>query len=165
MEKSLYQIQGDYLELASLLEESGGEITEELEERLSINREELNQKAENYALLIRQIEGKASVIKAEMDRLKALLVSKQNTAERLKENIKRAMDMYDVKTIEGNLVKLTLRNNAASVKIEEGAKIPKEFLVKTVNEAPDKKAIKEHLQGGKVIAGVTLVSTKSILIK
>lgn len=165
MEKSLYQIQGDYLELASLLEESGGELTDDLEERLAINQDELNQKAENYALLIRQIEGKVSVIKAEMDRLKVLMTSKQNTATRLKDNIKKAMDMYDVKSIEGTLVKLTLRNNAASVVISDDAKIPKKFIVKTVSEAPDKKAIKEHLQGGKVIAGVTLVSTQSVMIK
>lgn len=165
MEKSLYQIQEDYLELASLLEESGGELTDDLEERLVINQEELNQKAENYALLIRQIEGKVSVIKAEMDRLKVLMTSKQNTATRLKDNIKKAMDMYDVKSIEGNLVKLTLRNNAESVVISDDAKIPKKFIVKTVSESPDKKAIKEYLKGGKVIAGVTLVSTQSVMIK
>lgn len=143
----------------------GGELTDDLEERLVINQEELNQKAENYALLIRQIEGKVSVIKAEMDRLKVLMTSKQNTATRLKDNIKKAMDMYDVKSIEGNLVKLTLRNNAASVVISDDAKIPKKFIVKTVSEAPDKKAIKEYLQDGKVIEGVTLVSTQSVMIK
>lgn len=165
MNKSLYHIQSEYLQLAAILEDNGGEITEEIESQLAINQDQLEAKGVNYALVIRQMTGEADMIKGEIDRLTKLMKSKQNAADRLKNTIKSAMELYGIQSIKGELINITLRNNAGSVVIENDAQIPAEYVDVKEVRTPDKKAIKTALEGGAEIPGVYIQSSKSVIIK
>lgn len=164
MNKSLYHIQSEYLQLAQTLEDNGGEITEGIEEALAINQEQLQHKGVNYALVIRQLDGEAEIIAGEIKRLTDLKKSKENAAKRLKDTLKGAMEMFQIQSIKGDLINITLRNNAASVIIEDETKIPKKYMVPKPS-VPDKKAIKADLDAGLKVSGAHLQSGKSILIK
>lgn len=164
MNKSLYHIQTEYLELAQTLEDNGGEVTEGIEERLAINQEQLQTKGVNYALVVRQLSGESEVIDNEIKRLQALKKSKDNAVDRLKNTLKGAMELYGIQSIKGELINITLRNNTASVSIEDESKIPKKFMVPKPS-VPDKKAIKEALESGIKVNGAYLQASKSILIK
>lgn len=165
MNKSLYHIQEDYLRLAATLEDNGGEITEDIEDALQVNKEELEVKGVNYALVIRQMAGEADIIKAEIDRLTKLKKSKEAAADRLKNTIKSAMELYGIHSIKGDLVNITLRNNAASVVIDNEGDIPAEYVTEKVTTAPDKKAIKAAIDSGVEVPGAYLTVNKSITIK
>lgn len=165
MKKSLFHIQQDYLQLAAILEDNGGEITPEIEETLAVNQEQLQVKGVNYAFIIRQLIGESDMIKAEMDRLSKLMKSKVASADRLKNVLKSAMELYGIESIKGDLINISLRNNAASVKIENEDALPKEFVTEKITKTPDKKALKEAIESGQEIKGVSLTRSRSILIK
>lgn len=165
MSKSLFLIQQDYLQIAEILEDNGGELTPELEKSLAINQQELQVKGVNYALVIRQIDGEAEIIDREIKRLSDLKKSKENVAKRMKDAIKGAMELYGIQSIKGDLINITLRNNAASVVVEDDERLPTEYVQVKHTTSPDKKAIKSAIESGVEVPGAYLVNNKSILIK
>lgn len=165
MNKSLFHIQQDYLQIAEALEGNGGELTPELEQSLAINQQELQLKGVNYALVIRQMDGEAEIIDKEIKRLSELKKAKENAVKRMKDTIKGAMELYGIQSIKGDLINITLRNNASSVSIEDEAKLPKEYVSEKVTTSPDKKAIKSAIESGIEVPGAYLSHSKSLLIK
>ena len=87
MKKSLYQIEQEYLQIAQTIEDADGVLDEQMEQALIINQEELQTKAVKYALVIRQMDAEAAMLKAEIARMNALKKSKENTVDRLKDAI------------------------------------------------------------------------------
>ena len=64
MKKSLYNIEKEYLDIANQLED--GELSEELEQALTINQAELQGKAVAYAYVIKESDDTVSAIDAEL---------------------------------------------------------------------------------------------------
>jgi hypothetical protein len=162
---NIFQINQEYLQLASILEENGGEITEEIESQLQINREQLETKGVNYALVIRQLDGESEILDREIKRLSAIKKSKDNSLERLKNTIKDAMILHGVDSIKGDLINLSLRKSPASVVIEDENSIPDEYLIEQPKKI-DKKLIGESLKKGLEVKGASLkTDSKSLIIK
>lgn len=165
MNKSLFHISDDYLQLAEILEDNGGELTEEIENQLTINKNELEVKGVNYAYVIKKMIYDAELCDKEIERLTKLKKSKTGTADRLKNSILNAMNIYGITKIEGETIKITLRSNTSSLLINDEKLIPRKFMVKKIEVQPDKKAIKEALGSGLKVKGVELKESKSLLIK
>lgn len=162
---NIFQINQEYLQLASILEENGGEITEEIESQLQINREQLETKGVNYALVIRQLDGESEILDREIKRLSAIKKSKDNSLERLKNTIKDAMILHGVDSIKGDLINLSLRKSPASVIIEDENSIPDDYLIEQPKKI-DKKLISESLKKGIEVKGALLnTDSKSLIIK
>jgi len=83
MGQSIFDIERSYLEVFEELEDNGGELTPELEEKLQLNEEEVTRKVKNYVEYINKLKADKAVIKAEKDRLAALDKSKDNTIKSL----------------------------------------------------------------------------------
>jgi len=162
--KSLYKIQNEYLQIADALLNNGGEINEEIEKSLAINQEELENKSTNYALIIRDFEGKESIIDAEIKRLQELKKGITSTREKLESNILTAMQAFGVEKIDGDLIHLSVQKNPASVEIDDEKLIPK-HLKTLVPESykPNRVAIKAQLQAGNPVFGCRLVDDKKRL--
>ena len=79
---NIYQIEKEYLEFANQLIESGGECSPELELQLTINQEQLEQKARGYGFVVKQMESDVSIIDAEIKRLGELKKARLKTIER-----------------------------------------------------------------------------------
>jgi hypothetical protein len=82
--KSIFNIQEDYLRIMWELEESGGEITPELDQALAINEDELESKMKAYANFIKLLNSDINAVKTEVERLNAIKTAKENTIERLR---------------------------------------------------------------------------------
>jgi hypothetical protein len=113
MYKSLYEIQEDYARIIADLQECEGELTPEMEFALTINRDELENKAEAYALRILEFNGQSALLKVEIDRLQTRAKQFETTAERLKETIKAAMIQFNVDKIKTNKITLSFRKSEA----------------------------------------------------
>lgn len=111
MQKSLYDIQTDYAALVAELLDAEGELTPELEMALAINKDELQIKAEGYALRILEFDGKADLIANEIKRLQVRQKQYENTADKLKETIKAAMLQFNVDKIKTDKVTLAFRKS------------------------------------------------------
>jgi D-ribose pyranose/furanose isomerase RbsD len=102
--KSLFHIESEYLALASALEQ--GELTPELETALAINEQELQVKAVAYAYVIKDAEANTEAIDNEIARLTSLKQAEKRKAERLKEAISNAMQMYGITEVKTATLKL-----------------------------------------------------------
>lgn len=91
---NIYQIKQELLSIFDELEENGGELTEELEQRLAVSQEDFKDKIESYTNVIKSLEADINAIKIEQKRLKELADKKDNTINRLKSIIIDAIEMF-----------------------------------------------------------------------
>lgn len=99
---NIWQIQQDLLDIFNELEENGGELTPELEDKLNITQSEFKNKIENYLYVIKQTESDINACDAEAKRLTALKKSKQNTVDRIKSIIAKAIEQFGDENKNGN---------------------------------------------------------------
>jgi uncharacterized protein YktB (UPF0637 family) len=160
--KSLFNITAEALQLASALEE--GEINPELETSLVINQEELQQKAINYAYVIKTVEYDISAIDEELKRLQAVKKAKNNVIDRMKESVVNAMGIYGMEKISSPTMNLSLRRSE-SVEVDLTEALPDDFKITKTTVTPDKVAIKQAIKQGENITGATLKVNYSLQIK
>jgi hypothetical protein len=161
---NIYQIEKEYLELANQLIESGGECSPELELQLTINQEQLEQKARGYGFVVKQMESDVSIIDAEIERLKGLKKTREKTIERLETTVSNAMQLYQIQKLETPTLKISFRKSE-SVEIDNEADIPAQFLKEKTTYTIDKTAIKEAIKKGEVVIGARLQVNQNIQIK
>ena len=94
MEKSLYQITADQAELFNQIDELDGELTPELEEALKINADNFEEKARGYIWHIKKLEADNVTINEELNRLERIEKRNNKMIDRLKENMKFALEIF-----------------------------------------------------------------------
>ena len=99
---NIWQIQQELLDIFNELEENGGELTPELEAKLNITQSEFKNKIENYLYVIKQTESDINVCDSEAKRLTALKKSKQNTVDRIKSVMAKAIEQFGDENKSGN---------------------------------------------------------------
>ena len=162
---NIFQINQDYLQLAQILEDDGGEVTPEIEEQLAINREQLQTKGVNYAFVVKKISSEVDTIDAEIKRLQEMKKAKVNAIERMKKTIKDAMILHGIDKIQGDLINLSLRKSPASVVVENEDQIPDDYKIEQPKKL-DKKAVVDALKKGFEVKGAYLNDGgKSLIIK
>ena len=87
---NIFEISKELESVFDELEENGGELTDELEEKLSISQDEFRSKVDAYLSVIRHTESDVDCCDKEIKRLQAVKKSKQNAIERLN-NIKHSL--------------------------------------------------------------------------
>lgn len=157
----LYELVGQYLDIYNM------DIDEETKldtiEALGLD-EEIETKAENYAMVIRNLETENTAYKAEEERLKKKRETNTKKIDWLKRNLQGAMEVTGKTKIKGKLFTLSVQNSKESVIVDE-ASLPKKYWVKKVTEAPDKKGLYDLLKEGKKVKGASLQENRSLRIR
>jgi hypothetical protein len=165
---NLYQITQEFLELASLIEEAGGEVNDAILEELAISRENFSHKAEGYVRLILKWDGEIEAAAAEVKRIQALKKAKENSVARMKESLLFALqafgqeDAKGVKRHDTALFKLSTRRSQA-VEITDEASLPQDCFV--IKREVSKTAIKNLLEAGAELDGAGMKENVSLQIK
>lgn len=102
MSQSLIKITDEMIALETLLEEMGGDVTDEsageyVSKLFDEINDALNYKVDAYATLIRKCEMTAAARSEEADALKAGARTEENKAKWLKANLKAAMERLGIK--------------------------------------------------------------------
>lgn len=125
---SIFNIQQDLYAIFDSIEENEGEITPELEEVLTIKREEFSTKIQGYVAYIKQLELDNKGIKEEIARLKDLQKSKEKTIDNLKKIMAIAIDAFGdtnksgTKFLDYGTGKVSIRKSDSIEVDEEGTK-------------------------------------------
>ncbi len=125
---SIFNIQQDLYSIFDSIEENEGEITPELEEALTIKREEFSTKIQGYVAFIKQLELDNKGIKEEIARLKDLQKSKEKTIDNLKKIMAMAIDAFGdtnksgTKFLDYGTGKVSIRKSDSIEVDEEGTK-------------------------------------------
>lgn len=157
----LYELANDFLEVENL----EGVDAQTQNEILNAIKVEIENKGDGIIKFIRNEEASLKVIDEEIKRLQALKKSKNTKIRNMKSYLMHCMRLMGMKKIEGNLGRISIRKNPASLEILDGTIIPQEYMIKEVIINLDKTRVKEMLKNGETVPGCTLVQNESITIK
>ncbi len=161
--KALYQIESEYLQLINQVEEMEGVLTPEMEEALTINKNELEVKSIAYVEFIKSRESFNERVDSEIKRLQAIKKQNDSLISKLKQNLLNAVNLFG--NFEAGFLKFSTRKSTSVNVTVEANELPKEYKTVKVTEAPDKVAIKKALEKGEVIEGCELVTSNNLQIK
>ena len=159
--ETLYNITEDYIDLLNKIEIAEGEISEEVNQQLEINEQQLQTKSIAYLSVIKTKEALTMQIDEEIKRLQALKKHNSNITNNLKDRLLNAVNLFGA--FEVGFTKFSTRNSKAVI-VEDVNILPKEFKVVKVTEQADKKAIKQALENGVIIEGCTIQENKNLKI-
>ena len=101
MGKSIFDIDKELYALYDEIEEAGGEITPEIEEKLELNGQEMTNKVKSITNYINKLKADLLAIKSETDRLAKLKKSKENTITGLTNLVLFAINNYGTEDKKG----------------------------------------------------------------
>lgn len=119
---------------------------------------DLELKAQNVAMFVRNLEATAEAIKD----AEARMAERRNAIERRSEHVREyllgAMQHAGIQKITCPWFTLAVRQNPAAVAIVDAAQVPAEFMrqPEPPPPSPDKTAIKAALQAGREVPGAVL---------
>ena len=174
------------------IEENEGELTPDLEGRLSVSEEEFSDKLDAYALYIKQLQGQEKVLKDEIATIQARIEANNNKAARLKTALVLALQKFGEKKDNGEYRYKTAAKSFWT-QISKSVIVDDEFNTQDyishnikfniednddyyamldvlndnqidfeTNPKIDKKALKKDLEEGLNIEGAELVKTRGI---
>lgn len=166
MNLALYQIADQYLQDMQMLQDRDLD-DQTFADTLESLSGDLEVKATNVAMFIRNLETSAEAIKAAekqmADRRKAI----EAKTERMKEYLLENMVRTGITKIECPHFKIAVRDNPESLIVDAAAVVPGEYFNQPPLPDPvlDKVRLKKDLQAGVVVDGCTLERKKRIEIK
>ena len=163
---TLYTLTNDYINLLALAEDPDTD-PEVLADTLEGLDGQLEDKADNYAKVIRQIESDVNGLKAEIERLQARKTAAQNNIDRMKANLEQMMIATDKTKFKTELFSFGIQKNPAKVVMDEQyiENVPEEYL-KYKDPEIDRKKIAEDLKAGKDLNGIAhLEQSESLRIR
>lgn len=163
---TLYELTGNYITLMDMLDDPEVDpIT--LMDTLDAVDGELDEKAENYGRIIRNLEAEAKALKEEADRLSRRKRTIDNNIDSLKKRLQLSMELTGKDSIDTPLFKFRIQKNAPSVVVDldDLQDMPMEYLTyhePTVN----KTALKDALKAGLDLEGIAhLEQSQSLRIR
>jgi len=163
---SLYELTSDYTELMLLAEDPDID-PQAFADTLEGIDGELEDKADNYAKVIRSLEADAAACDAEAKRLRAKKQTIENNVKRMKGALQYAMQTTGKVKFKTSLFSFGISKNPASVVVDEPylENIPARFLIPQ-DPTVDKKAMKDALKAGEDLTGIChLEQSESLSIR
>ena len=163
---TLYELTGEYLQLLALAEDPDTD-PQVLADTMEGLGGEIEDKADGYAKVIRQLESDSAGLKAEIDRLTARKRAIDNSIERMKGSLQMAMFLCEKPKFKTELFSFCIQKNAPSVVLDatDVTAIPEEYLI-AQDPKIDKTKLKDDLKAGKVLDGIAhLEQTESLRIR
>lgn len=125
--------------------------------------EAIEEKADNIAKLVKEIDAEAKAIKTEEERLYSRRKSLENKMKWLKCYLEESMIAINKKKFKTDLFSFSIQKNPVSLKIINENKIPEEFLI--IEKKVNKKELSEAVKNGKYLDCAELVQTESLRIR
>ena len=163
---SIYEITDDFLRIQEMMEDPELD-PQTLADTLEAIEGELEVKAENYAKVMKNLEGDIAAIKAEIDRLTSKKKAIENNIKNMKATLQSVMEMTGKTKFKTDLFSFGIQKNAPSVVIdvEDVRDIPEDYL-KFKEPEVDKTAIKAAINDGVDLSGIAhLEQSQSLRIR
>lgn len=143
---NLYELTADFLKLQQLLEDPEVDA-ETIESYMAELHVEIEKKAENYAMVIRNMEGSLMAVESEMERLNCRKNLIKSGIGRLKDDLHQSMVATGKTKFKTDLFSFNIQKNGGAdpvivdVPVED---LPDELVI--IKEEPNKKAIAAYIK-------------------
>lgn len=156
----LYELTDKYNQLLEVAEELDPTA---FQDTLQALEDDIEDKAENIAKLIRTLTSDIDIIKAEEKRLAERRKSVENRISDLKEYLQNQMEVAGIDKVKRPTLTISIQNNPPSVKVTDETLL---FDYMIIPEPKiDKKALLADLKNGVEIAGAEIQQTRGIRIR
>lgn len=151
---TLYEITADYMQLMQMMEDPDLD-PQTLADTMEGIEGELEDKADNYARVMKNMEADLNGIKAEIERLSTRKKTIENNIKRMKEALQFSMETTGKTKFKTELFSFGIRKNAPAVVMDEPyiENVPERFL-KYSDPTINRTAIKEAIQNGEDLEGL-----------
>ena len=112
---NLYKLTQNYQNVLEIAEQLDAEA---LKDTLDSIDEAINDKVENTAYVIKQLDANVAAIDTEIKRLQAMKSAQSNNAKNLKLYIQESMEKVGLDNVKGKLIKVAIQNNPQSVRVD-----------------------------------------------
>ncbi len=157
---NIYELSSSIRQLQELLETE--EDTAVIEEALKGYDAKLEDKADSYARVDKNLASLEEGLKAEYDRLKRRSDVIKANRKRLKESLQEAMILANKKKFKTELFSFGIQKNPASLEIT--GEVPSKYLIEQEPKV-DNNAIKNELKKGVELGFARLVQGESLRIR
>lgn len=157
---NIYEIASDWFRVQEMMEDPELD-PQTLADTLEAIEGELEVKAENYAKVMKNLEGDIVAIKAEIDRLTSKKKTIENNIKNMKATLQSVMEVTGKTKFKTDLFSFGIQKNVPSVVIdvEDVRDIPEDYL-KFKEPEVDKTAIKAAINDGVDLTGIAHLETK-----
>lgn len=159
---NLYTLTGNYMDIQRMIEE--GEDEAKFTDTLESLEDAIEDKAEAYFYIIRNVESDIESIKAEEKRLADKRRAAENKMRRLKDNLQYSMEAVDKPKIKTPLFTANIQKNAPSVDVFNEELIPRSYY-EAKEPQLNKKALLTALKDGQDIPGASIKQTESLRLR
>jgi predicted nuclease with TOPRIM domain len=156
----LYELTTNYLSLMEMAEEMD---TDTLKDTLESIEEEINDKAENIAKLIKNLNADVDALKTEEKRLADRRKSLENKVTHLKEYLQNQLEVAGLDKVKRPTITVSIQNNPPSLKVLD-EKLLSDYMIPQ-DPKLDKKAILTALKEGMEVSGAELQQTRGVRIR
>lgn len=163
---TLYDLTAEYQALLQMAEDPDTD-PEVLTDTMEALEGEIEEKADGYAIVMKELEATEQKIKTEVDRLNARRLSISNNIRCMKLRLQTSMIETGKTKFKTDLFSFGIQKNPPAVVIDEQyiENIPEKYLVQQ-DPVIDKKKIKEDLKAGVDLEGIAhLAQTESLRIR
>lgn len=162
MNITLYNITQEQAYLNSLLEESGGELTPEIEEALAINEANFLIKGEAYVESVAKYKALEEAAKARKQYFDEVAKTAAKIQQRLKDRLLCALEDFGMAKAEMGLHTISTRKSQVC-EIYDAELVPDRFTI--IEKKVSKTAVKDALKAGEDVPGAVLINSKTLQIK
>lgn len=152
---TLYELSEGYASLLDMYEQAETDAErEDLLDLLAGGEEDIADKAEAYARIMRNKQAEAEAFKAEAERLTAKRRSAEAVVDRLKEAITTAMMMVGTREISTSIGKWRLQDNPWSCEVLDIDAVPEEWHIHVEDKIDRAGLVKHFRTTGELVDGV-----------
>ena len=163
---TLYDLTEEYMTLLQMAEDPDTD-PEVLTDTMEALEGEIEDKADGYAIVMKELEAAEQKIKNEVDRLNARRLTISNNMRAMKLRLQESMKITGKTKFKTDLFSFGIQKNPPSVVMDEQylENIPERYLVPQ-EPTIDKKKIKEDLKAGVDLEGIAhLEQSESLRIR
>lgn len=163
---TLYELTEELLALQEMAEDP--DVNEQaLADTMEAVTGEIEDKAEGYAIVLKNLSAESDAIKAEIKRLQAKKTALENSSERIKRRLEESMKSCGKLKFKTKLFSFGIQKNPAALKVADGlnvSDVPMEYLT---FPAPiiNKDAVKKAIESGAEFSWAKLEQGESLRIR
>ena len=148
MRETLYSLAQDYKSLLDLAGSAEPDEIEMFNDTLEAVLGQIEVKADGYAAVMSEIEGRANIVAKEIDRLKAIEDRLVATHKHMKDALQNTMIEIGKSEIKTDLHRFKLVNNGGLQPLKITSVVPDEYTKKEVIIKPDNDKIRQAIKDG-----------------
>ena len=166
MSISLYKLAGEIARIHEELGENGGELTDDIEQRLDAARITLKDKVLGIARWSRALDVEEDAIKSEYERLGRRLASKRNLNKRIKDYALGSLEKAGIQNLDDAIISVAVQLSPPALHIKDEGVIPNEFWQEVAaSRQLNKSLLKSVLNAGRIIEGAEITRGKNLGIR